>query len=179
MRARREMPIETYAAEQLSQRRKRIRRRGAKISDLTPEQLHRLRIQVKKARYATEFFSGLYQGKKSAKRCKKIRSSLTQLQNCLGRINDIVTHKALFADIIASPCKRFDGGAKPPPRICCGSHHWGSAGAASATCLIARARRIPASIAPRHSGSCRAGSARRQRQHRRRNTRPEPAALEW
>ena len=103
MRARREMPIEIYAAEQLSQRRKKIRRRGAKISDLSPEQLHRLRIQVKKARYATEFFSSVYQGKKSAKRCKKIRSSLMQLQNCLGGINDIVTRKALFAEIIASP----------------------------------------------------------------------------
>jgi hypothetical protein len=28
---------------------------------------------------------------------------LTQLQNCLGGINDIVTRKALFAEIIANP----------------------------------------------------------------------------
>ena len=105
IRARRETPIEIYAAEQLLQRRKKIRRRGAKISDLTPEQLHRLRIQVKKARYAAEFFSSVYQGKKSTKRCKEIRSSLTQLQNCLGGINDIVTRKALFADIIATPAR--------------------------------------------------------------------------
>lgn len=102
MRARREMPIDIYAAGQLSRRYKRIRRRGARIHDLDPLQLHRLRIQVKKARYATEFFSGVYHGKKSAKQCKKIKSSLIQLQNCLGRINDIVTHRALFADIISS-----------------------------------------------------------------------------
>jgi CHAD domain-containing protein len=103
MRARREMPIEIHAAEQLSRRRKRIRRRGAKIGDLSPEQLHRLRIQVKKTRYAAEFFSSVYQGKKSAERCKKILSSLRQLQNCLGGINDIMIHKALAADIIARP----------------------------------------------------------------------------
>jgi len=103
MRARREMPIEIYAAEQLSQRRKKIRRRGAKIGDLSPEQLHRLRIQGKKARYAVEFFSSLYQGKKSAKRFKIIKSSLMQLQNCLGGINDVTTRKALCADIIARP----------------------------------------------------------------------------
>ena len=109
MRARREMPIETYAAEQLSQRRKKIRRRGARIDSLNPEQLHRLRIQVKKARYATEFFYGVFHGKKSAKRCKEIKSSLMQLQNCLGKINDIVTHKTLFADIIASPAKGLTG----------------------------------------------------------------------
>ena len=104
-RARREMPIEIYAADQLSRRCKRIRRRGRRIGDLDPEQLHRLRIQVKKVRYATEFFAGVYQGKKSAKQCKKIKSSLMQLQNCLGGLNDIVTHKALFSDIITSRAK--------------------------------------------------------------------------
>ncbi len=103
MRARREMPIEIHAAKQLSRRRKRIRRRGAEIGDLSPEQLHKLRIQVKKTRYAAEFFSSVYQGKKSAKRGKKILSSLMQLQNCLGGIHDIMTRKALCANIIARP----------------------------------------------------------------------------
>ena len=109
MRARRELPVEIYAAGQLSRRRKKIRRRGARIGTLNPEQLHRLRIQVKKARYAAEFFSGLFHGKKCAKRCKTIKSSLMQLQNSLGKINDIVTHKTLFADIIARPTKGLTG----------------------------------------------------------------------
>src|SRR3984893_14984278 len=108
-RARRELPVENYAAEQLSQRRKKIRRRGTRIGTLNPEQLHKLRIQVKNARYATEFFSGLFHGKKCAKRCKTIKSSLMQLQNSLGKINDIVTHKTLFADIIARPTKGLTG----------------------------------------------------------------------
>ena len=103
MRTRREMPIKIYAAEQLSLRRKKIRRRGAKIGHLNPEQLHGLRIQVKKARYAVEFFSSVYGGNKSAKRRKKIVSSLRQLQNCLGGLNDVVTRKALCAEIIAGP----------------------------------------------------------------------------
>jgi triphosphatase len=102
-RARREMPVEIPAAEQLSQRRKKIRRRGAKIGDLSPEQLHRMRIQIKKARYAAEFFSSVYQGKKAAKRCENFLSSLKQLQNCLGGFNDIMTRKTLCADIIARP----------------------------------------------------------------------------
>jgi triphosphatase len=103
LRARREMPIELYAAEQLSQRCKKIRRRGARLADMSPEQLHRLRVQVKKTRYATEFFSGVYQSRKSAKQRKKIRSSLMRLQECLGGVNDIVTHKALLANIITKP----------------------------------------------------------------------------
>ena len=104
-RARRELPIEIYAADLLSHRCKRIRRRGRRINDLEPEQLHRLRIQIKKARYATDFFSSVYHGKKSAKQCKRVRSSLMQLQNSLGGLNDIATHKALFSDIIASRAK--------------------------------------------------------------------------
>jgi triphosphatase len=104
-RAYREMPIEFYAAEQLSRRCKKIRRRGRRIGDLNPEQLHGLRIQVKKARYATDFFSSVYPGKKSAKQSRKIKSSLIQLQNSLGRLNDIVTHKALFSDIINNRAK--------------------------------------------------------------------------
>ena len=103
MRIRREMPIETYAAEQLSRRRKKIRRQGAKIDQLSPEQLHTLRIQVKKARYAVEFFSSVYGGKKLAKRRKKVVTSLRQLQNYLGGLNDIVTRKALCAQIIGNP----------------------------------------------------------------------------
>lgn len=105
--ARREAPIEIYAAEQLSRRFRKIKRRGAKIAYLSPGELHRLRIQAKKARYAAEFFSSAYAGKKSAKRRKKILSSLTQLQNSLGRINDIATHKSLFTDIIDNPRPRL------------------------------------------------------------------------
>jgi triphosphatase len=104
-RTRREMPIEIFAADLFEHRCKRIRRRGRRINELEPEQLHRLRIQIKKARYATDFFSSVYRGKKSAKQCKKIRSSLMQLQNSLGGLNDIATHKALFSDIIARRAK--------------------------------------------------------------------------
>jgi len=108
MCARRDVPVEIYASEQLSRRYKRIRRRGPIMGTLDPEQLHRLRIQVKKARYATEFFSGVYIGKKSVKQCKKAKTSLRQLQNYLGRLNDIATHKALIVDII----NRHAGGLK-------------------------------------------------------------------
>jgi len=103
MVANRAMPIETLSTEQLSRRRKKIRRRGAAIGDLSPAQLHKLRIEIKKTRYATEFFAGLYRGKKATKRCEKIRTSLKQLQNCLGGFNDIMTRKALCAEILARP----------------------------------------------------------------------------
>ena len=76
---------------------------------MNPEQLHRLRIQVKKARYSIEFFSGLFHGKECANRCKTIKSFLVKLQDSLGKLNDIVTHKTLFGDIIARPTKGLTG----------------------------------------------------------------------
>ena len=135
---------------------------GRKNQRAQPEQLHRLRIQVKKARYATEFFSGLFHGKKSAKQCKKIKSSLTQLQNCLGKINDIVTHKALFADIIASRARGLTEEQNRHRAFAAGLII-GDQQAQVRNCSIARARRIRASRAPNHSGSCPAGLARRPR----------------
>jgi triphosphatase len=101
--ARRSVPVETLAADQLSRRRKKIRKRGAQIGDLDPERLHRLRIQIKKARYATEFFSGRFRGKKAAKRHKNFHASLKQLQTCLGGFNDIVTRKALCTQVLERP----------------------------------------------------------------------------
>ena len=101
--ARRQLPIEVYAVEQLSRRFGKIKRRGRKLVKFNPEKLHKFRIQVKKARYAGEFFSSMYIDKRSVKRRKKVFSSLTQLQNSLGRMNDIVTHRALFTNIISNP----------------------------------------------------------------------------
>jgi triphosphatase len=103
--ARRAMPIETLAAEELSRRRKKIGRRGTEIGELSPEELHQLRIQIKKTRYATEFFASVFPGKKAGKRCDKFRSALKQLQNCLGSFNDIMIRKALCTNILARPGK--------------------------------------------------------------------------
>jgi CHAD domain-containing protein len=101
--ARRDEPIEALAGEELSRRRKKIRRRGRDMTSLDSEELHALRIQVKKLRYATEFFAGVYPGKKAEKRQKKFRSALKQLQTCLGAFNDITTRKALCAAILTRP----------------------------------------------------------------------------
>jgi CHAD domain-containing protein len=59
----------------------------------TPAELHRLRIAVKKLRYATEFFSDLFQVKAMAVQ----RARLAQLQDILGFINDAVSVEPLLA----------------------------------------------------------------------------------
>ncbi|HTS40281.1 MAG TPA: CHAD domain-containing protein [Xanthobacteraceae bacterium] len=97
---RRDWPIESYASEQLSRRCKKIRKKGKQLEKLDPERRHMLRIQVKKARYATEFFASLFHDKKSAKRSTRILSSLKRLQSSLGGLNDVKTREVLCADTL-------------------------------------------------------------------------------
>src|SRR5262245_33720862 len=64
----RERPIAEVAAEQLSRRRKKIMKRGRQLNALDPDRRHRLRIQAKKLRYASEFFAGGFPRKRSVRR---------------------------------------------------------------------------------------------------------------
>jgi CHAD domain-containing protein len=59
----REFPVEIYAAGQLSQRRKKIRRLGARIETLNPEQLHRLAFQSRKPAIRSNSFPASFTAK--------------------------------------------------------------------------------------------------------------------
>jgi inorganic triphosphatase YgiF len=106
---RRNLLLETFAAEQLARRRKKIRKRGREMEKLDPVRRHRLRIQVKKTRYATEFFAKLFQDKKSARRGAKLLGALKRLQTSLGGLNDVATRKALCAEILLKPGRISEG----------------------------------------------------------------------
>jgi CHAD domain-containing protein len=60
---------------------------------LDAQSRHKLRIQTKKLRYATEFFGGLFAGKRASRRRKQFRSALERLQDGLGDLNDIAVHE--------------------------------------------------------------------------------------
>src|SRR5262249_46392297 len=66
----RDGPIADAAAEQLRRRWNAILQRGERLDTLDPQRRHKLRIQVKKLRYAAEFFAGVFTGKKSTRRRK-------------------------------------------------------------------------------------------------------------
>ena len=87
--AEREAPVERFAADELRRRAKRIRKRGRHLAELAPDERHRVRIAVKKLRYAAEFFAPLYEGKGRAKRTRRFRDALGELQDRLGDLNDI------------------------------------------------------------------------------------------
>jgi triphosphatase len=93
VRDRGDVAIETSAAEQLTRRFRKIRKQGKKLARLDAGSRHKLRIQAKKVRYASEFFADLFPGKKAARRRAKFLSALERVQDCLGDLNDIAVHE--------------------------------------------------------------------------------------
>ena len=93
VRDRGDVAIETSAAGQLTRRFRKIRKQGKKLARLDARSRHKLRIQAKKVRYASEFFSDLFPGKKASRRRAKFLSALGRLQDCLGDLNDIAVHE--------------------------------------------------------------------------------------
>jgi len=99
VRSRGELPIEVFASEQMQQHYRKVRKRGKKLEQLNAQERHKLRIQVKKMRYATEFFGQLFSNRKAVKRQKKFASALKQLQCGLGDLNDISVDERLIGSL--------------------------------------------------------------------------------
>jgi inorganic triphosphatase YgiF len=97
LRNRSDIPVEVFAAEQLALRFRKVRKRGKLLEKLSPQKRHKLRIQVKKLRYAAEFFGSLFPSQRSAKRRKKYLAILERLQDGLGELNDIAVHEDLIS----------------------------------------------------------------------------------
>ncbi|HYM71921.1 MAG TPA: CHAD domain-containing protein [Stellaceae bacterium] len=98
--ARRERPATDFAAEMLRKRTRKIARKIGKLEELTARERHKLRIAIKKLRYATEFFASLFDRRKQAARRKKSGKILKALQNSLGTLNDIEVHKRLARTVV-------------------------------------------------------------------------------
>lgn len=95
----RKQPIHELADDVLSRRAKKIWKKAAKLDSLDAHRRHRLRIAIKKLRYATDFFASVFPGKKAARRRAALTKTLSELQDCLGKLNDIAVHRALALEI--------------------------------------------------------------------------------
>jgi inorganic triphosphatase YgiF len=81
-----------FAAGVLAERYARARRRGRKLDALSAAQLHRLRIAIKKLRYAADAFASLFMPAATVPLLKR----LGRLQDILGAINDTATATRLL-----------------------------------------------------------------------------------
>jgi len=85
-------PASRFADAALKQARRRVAKRGEKLENGTPRARHRLRIAMKKLRYATEFFASL----EKRKRTRRALAGMSDLQDWLGWINDVAVADGLL-----------------------------------------------------------------------------------
>ena len=86
-------PVEGYASQRLDRLWSSIAHIGHHIADLDEHTRHRLRIQVKKMRYAIEFLRGLFPETRAED--KRFAAAVEELQESLGKLNDLATAKTL------------------------------------------------------------------------------------
>ena len=77
-------PVKSVAARLLDEYLVKARKRGRQLKTLAQRDCHRLRISLKKLRYAAEFYGPLYKKKK----VKRYMTDLKELQDLLGALND-------------------------------------------------------------------------------------------
>ncbi len=95
--ARAEVPVIELAGRIIHRRAKRVLRDGRALHAATPDaEVHRLRIQGKKLRYALEFFGSLYPEDDMA---LLVRQLLKRLQDILGDFNDLSVQQLLAATL--------------------------------------------------------------------------------
>jgi len=87
-----EMPLIELADRLIARNHKKALKQGRRFETLPEDDLHRLRITLKKLRYTTEFFASLYPKAKTRSYLKDMR----RLQDDLGHLNDVaVAHSRL------------------------------------------------------------------------------------
>jgi inorganic triphosphatase YgiF len=89
--------IAGYAADLLDRRIRKAHKQGKHLSDLDPTQRHKLRIRIKKIRYAVDFFESLYRAR-DRKALADLSDGLKQIQSALGSLNDFMAHRELATE---------------------------------------------------------------------------------
>jgi len=87
--------LSVLAQYQLDRQWRRIWRHASILGELEPQELHRLRIRIKKLRYNSEFLASLYDEKDRSKQRDRFIAALKDLQECLGDLNDAWTAEEL------------------------------------------------------------------------------------
>lgn len=90
-------PAKAFADRALAKRHRRVRKTGRAFARLTGDERHRLRVEVKKLRYATDFFGSLY----SPKPVKRYTARLAELQDQLGYLADVAMARRTFNGMLA------------------------------------------------------------------------------
>lgn len=91
-----EAPARAFAGRVLDARHQKVLRRGEHLDGMNAEERHRLRIEIKKLRYAVEFLESLF----SDNAVKPYTAALKQLQDSLGAMNDLSVARTLTDELL-------------------------------------------------------------------------------
>jgi inorganic triphosphatase YgiF len=96
-------PIGPYAAGLLDRRIRKARRQGKRLNAFSPRRRHKVRIRIKKIRYALGFFESLY-ADGDRREIARLSSRLKKVQSALGALNDFMAHRKLATNAaLAAP----------------------------------------------------------------------------
>ncbi|WDZ78803.1 CHAD domain-containing protein [Ensifer adhaerens] len=80
-----------FAEAVLDRARRKLKKHGRSLAEVSDEERHEARKDAKKLRYAAEFFAALFDDKRGARRHKRFIDAMTGLQDRLGTLNDLVS----------------------------------------------------------------------------------------
>nr|WP_184254535.1 CHAD domain-containing protein [Rhodopseudomonas rhenobacensis] len=103
-----------FAADVVERRARRVMRKAERLLDLDVEKRHRLRISAKKLYYAIGFFETLFEGRKTGDRLAAFQSTLKELLDRLGALNDLAVQQKLARSVAAPNGKRAGVDAHEP-----------------------------------------------------------------
>ena len=98
-------PIAEFAVHLLGERHRKALKGGRQFAQLSAAERHRVRIGLKKLRYATEFFQTLY----AKKDTKPYLAVLKDLQDRLGHLNDVAVAERLLRMLAQDAGRSADG----------------------------------------------------------------------
>ncbi len=90
------MPARDFAETELQRRHRKVKRLADRLTE-SDDARHRVRIELKKLRYAGEFFRDLYRGRGP----KRFLRRIARVQSALGHMNDVATAERILAELLA------------------------------------------------------------------------------
>lgn len=87
-----------FADNHIAKRYRKVLKHGRMLDELAPEERHRLRVRLKKLRYAADFFSCFYKSKD----LRAHQKQMSVLQDMLGHLNDANEARTLIDEILAN-----------------------------------------------------------------------------
>lgn len=87
--------LDVFGRRVLDSRHAKVVRRGRALDELDAERLHRLRIAIKKLRYAATYLAPAF----ASKDAKPYIEATVRLQGALGALNDRATARRMLADL--------------------------------------------------------------------------------